>query len=189
MYSHGVQDCHSLFARAFVSTAGGAAGIPLTSRRSYLEAVGNPPLIRKGVLTWLMWLIRGVKPIALHQGGDVQMNQINECCKEQEEAPAAANQGASCLVYFGNKWQPNDNRKNKQIYTSGLNDCFPFMLEKKKLWYLYCGSWSFYTIFFGLNKFSIFRKLGKDLGIFFTAGHGTKRATRCKHTRSFSPEH
>lgn len=77
-----------------------------------------------------MWLIRGVKPIALHQGGDVQMKQINECCKEQEEAPAPASQGASCLVYFGND-NGMTSEKTKQIYTSGLNDCFPFMLQKK----------------------------------------------------------
>lgn len=45
-----------------------------------------------------MWVIRGVKPIALHQGGGVQMNQINECCKEQDEAPVLAIR--ELLIYF-----------------------------------------------------------------------------------------
>lgn len=45
-----------------------------------------------------MWLIRGVKPIALHQGGNVEMNQINECYKEQDEAPVLAIR--ELLIYF-----------------------------------------------------------------------------------------
>lgn len=57
MYSHGVRDCHSLLARAFVGTAGGEEGRREGGRDpSHLTplifaAVGNPPLIRKGVLT------------------------------------------------------------------------------------------------------------------------------------------
>lgn len=57
MYSHGVRDCHSLLARAFVGTAGGEEGRQEGGRDpSHLTplifaAVGNPPLIRKGVLT------------------------------------------------------------------------------------------------------------------------------------------
>lgn len=71
----------------------------------------------------------------------MQMKQINECCKEQEEAPAPASQGASCLVYFGSE-------KTKQIYTSGLNDCFPFMLQKKKIFDSSIAEVGTFTLFF-----------------------------------------
>lgn len=54
------------------------------------------------------------------------MNQINECCKEQDEAPASANRGASCLICIGSK---NDNRK-KRMCRAGLNGCFHFVLQE-----------------------------------------------------------
>lgn len=39
--------------------------------------------------------------------------------------------------------------KNKQIYTSGLNDCFPFMLQKKNFDTSIAEVGTFTQFFFG----------------------------------------